>query len=166
MPRATVHGRRSTLVEEMSCDPFCNLRVDALVGSALPSSSEWNRCAENDEQFRGEAKPSIVLNEGGYERRERRCANAESESRRVAARRVGRSRALANETRGEEDLRTTIPSRGFARTESDSSHVPGNSNPNAIYLYRQNEWALNDAVRFARGASRENRHGAYSHPRH
>ena len=90
--------------------------------------------AEDDEQSRREAKPSIVLNEGGQDRRERQRADAESESKVVAARRVGRSRALANGTRGEEELRTTIPSLGFARTESDSSHVPGNSNPNAIYL--------------------------------
>ena len=92
------------------------------------------RRAEDDEQFRREAKPSIVLNEGGHDRRERRRADAASESKVVAARRVGRGRALANGTRDEEDLRTTIPSLGFARTESDSSHVPGNSNPNAIYL--------------------------------
>ena len=57
------------------------------------------------------------------ERRERRCANAECESRRVAARRVGRSRALANGTRG---------------TESDSSHAPGSGNSHAISSDAQN----------------------------
>ena len=122
------------------------------------------RRAEDDEQFHRGAEPSIVLNEGGYGWRERQRADAWSESKVVAATSAVRG-TVANGTRGEEDLRTTIPSRGFARTESDSSHVPGNSNPNAIYLDRQNERALNDAVRFARGASRENRHRAYSHPR-
>ena len=138
-------------------------RFSRLQFAALRMTIAARRRAEDDEQFRREAKPSIVLNEGGHDRRERQRADAESESKVVAARRVGRGRALANGTRGEEDLRTTIPSLGFARTESDSSHVPGNSNPNAIYLHRHNERALNDAVRFARGASRENRHGAYSH---
>jgi hypothetical protein len=124
------------------------------------------RCREGDEgRFRQEAKPPIVLNEGGHDRRERRGADAACESKVAAAGRVGRSRAFANETRCEEDLRTTIPSRGSGRTESDSSHVPGNSNPNASYLHRQNERTLNDAVRFALGASCENRHRAYSHPR-
>ena len=52
------------------------------------------------------AKPSIVLNEGGRERRGRQRADAESESRVVAARRVGRGRTLA---KGPAVMRTCEP---------------------------------------------------------
>jgi hypothetical protein len=69
------------------------------------------RCgAEDDEQFRRKAQRSIVLNEGRHEKRERRRADAESESRVGAARRVGRGRALANGTRGEENPRSPLGS--------------------------------------------------------
>jgi hypothetical protein len=56
-----------------------------------------------------EAEPPIVLNEGLW--RERQCADA-GRSRVVAARCVGRGRALANGTRGERTARTKIGSLG------------------------------------------------------
>ena len=128
--------RASASVERLNSSAFSRLQF-----AALRMTIVARRRADDDEQFRREAEPSIVLNEGGQDRRERQRADAGSESKVVAARRVGRGRALANGTRGEEDLRTTIPSLGFARTESDSSHVPGNSNPNAICSHGQNERA-------------------------
>jgi hypothetical protein len=90
---------------------FLLARFSRLQFAALRMTIGARRGADDDEQFRREAKPSIVLNEGGHDRRERRRADAKCESKVAAARRVGRSRALANETRGEEDPRTTIPSR-------------------------------------------------------
>ena len=100
MTSATAHGRRKTRVETSLALSFSKLEFAALRVTITA------RCrAEDDEQFRREAKPSIVLNEGGHDRQERRLADAGSESRLVAARRVGRGRALANGTRGEEDLR-------------------------------------------------------------
>jgi hypothetical protein len=61
----------------------------------------------DDEQFHCEAEPPIVLSEAGLWP-ERQRADARSRSRVVAARCVGRGRALANGTRGERNARTKI----------------------------------------------------------
>ena len=65
----------------------------------------------DDEQFHCEAEPPIVLSEAGLWP-ERQRADARSRSRVVAARCVGRGRALANGTRGERNARTKIRSPG------------------------------------------------------
>jgi hypothetical protein len=95
------------------------------------------RGAEDDEQFRRKAQPSIVLNEGRHERRERRRADAKSESRVGAARRVGSGRALAKGTRGKENLGSPLGSVGLARSGSASSHAPGSGNSHASHVHRK-----------------------------
>ena len=81
------------------------------------------RRAEDDEQFRRKAEPSIVLNEVGHDGGSVSVPTP-SAGQKWSPSGVGRGRALANGTRGEEDLRTTVGSLGFARTGSDSSHAP------------------------------------------
>src|SRR4029453_9700643 len=58
------------------------------------------------------------------------------------------------ETPSEAVVRRSHPFQDFARSGSDSRHAPGSSNSNAI-CHRPTERALNNAVGFARDASRE-----------
>jgi len=80
------------------------------------------------------AEPSIVPNEGGVERRERRRADAGASQAVDAC--VGSSRASAKGTRGGKDSRT-MSSPGVAGSESDSSHASENGNSNAIAVPRE-----------------------------
>ena len=110
------------------------------------------RCrAEDDEQFRRKAQPSIVLNEGGHDRRERRRADAESESRVGAARRVGRGRALANGTRGEEN-REALSRLSASRDRIGFESRTWNGNSHAIDLHRK--MSVHSAMRCDSHASR------------
>jgi hypothetical protein len=62
MASATAHKRRNTRVEDISCSPVSTLQLAA----SRMTITAWCR-AEDDEQFRRKAQPSIVLNEGGDE---------------------------------------------------------------------------------------------------
>jgi hypothetical protein len=112
--------------------------------------------AEDDEQFRRKAQRSIVLNEGRHEGRERRRADAESGSRVGAARRVGCGRAVANRTRGKENLGSPLGSIGLARSGSASSHAPGSGNSHAIHLHRK--MSVHSMMRCDSYASRRAKH--------
>ena len=78
-------------------------RFSRLQFAALRMTIAASRRVEDDEQFRREAEPSIVLNQGGHGRWERQRADAWSESTVVAAMRAGRGSAPATGTRGEVD---------------------------------------------------------------
>ncbi len=115
--KGKLRRRRAEIVGTPTCQKNCRL---------LPLPRKCR--AEDDGQFRRKAKPSIVLHEGGRDRRERQRADAERvENSRCDGRPLWTP--VGERTRGMKTCEPTIPSLGFARTESDSRHAPGTATP-------------------------------------